>query len=342
MAATLAAGLLVLLLAGGLGVLGGRPAPSPTVPAFAAVSPAPTVEPAVEFGPRVTPAVPCLRADTVPELQLEADGRAFAGAIEIIHRDEAGPVPTPALVPLPVVPSAPATIELRSDVVTLIRTIGDVCATSWRFDLSNPDESIGLESFMSPEADPEWTRQNQFTLELEAFRGRDFDLSGLLTFPGLTVQASWPIRILPFDAPTPRLSLSKTDIDIEPGCDLQLIFATGFAELVNPCETDMGRQPEATKISAPDSFLNMRFPVGWFLFGATVACGSIAEGHFQPVEGCEVDTRDEGTALAISMPSLDGTWSLAISGCATQLLSDTTNKACGTWYATLEVRRLSR
>jgi len=339
LSAIVAAGVLLLILAAGLGVLGGRPAPSPSVPAVAAASPAPSGGPAIEFGPRVTPAVPCApRTDAVPELQLEADGRSFAGVVEVLERDDTAPAPTPALVPLPVIPSAPATIDVRSDLVTLIRTIGDVCATSWQFDLSSPDESIGLEGFTSPDLDPDRAQQNQFALDLAAYRGREFDLSGLLTFPGFRIQASWPIRILRFDPPNARLTLSGKEIDVEPGCDLQLILDTGYTELVNPCEVDLAEVLDASRISAPNSFLTFQFPVNWYLPRPTISCGSLTQGRFQLDEGCEISWTDEGTSLRILLPGAEGTWSLAINGCATELLSDVTNQVCGTWYATVEVR----
>ena len=43
-------------------------------------------------------------------------------------------------------------------------------------------------------------------------------------------------------------------------------------------------------------------------------------------------------ALSIFAPGI-GVWTLAINACAMQLLPDATNQACGTWYATIKVRR---
>ena len=333
----IAVGVLVLILAGGLGVWGGRPTPSPTSHVVAAVSPSPSSGPGFDVGPRVTPVAPCRPlTDAVPQLQLETEDQSFAGLVLVLHRDEPAAAPTPAIAP-PAIPSDTATITVRSDVLTLIRTIGEVCATSWTFDLLSPEESIGVESFMSTAADPERARQNQFALDLARYRGRDYALRGMLTFPGLVAQTTWPIRILPFDVPRAELTMSGQRLDVEPGCDLQLTLGTGYTELANPCYTGVQRLPEATSIAAPESFLSLRFPAGWFLLGANVACGSLAEGYFQPDEGCEIRWTDEGTSLTIFVPGLEGTWSLAINGCATQLLSDTTNKVCGTWYATVEV-----
>jgi hypothetical protein len=331
-----AAGVLVVILAAGFGVLGGRRSPSPTSPALAAASATTSLAAPSVAEPLVTPAVPCLPlARALPEIRLMVAGRGGAGALNVYEWIQPGPQQTQGIVLRDL---APGRTELRSDVLAELQTVGDACASAWTIDLGGPDDAIRLEDIESAPGDPASARQNRFALDLARYRGHDYDLHANLTFPEVMLQTTWPIRILPFDPPSAQLTMSDQKVDVEPGCDLQLVLGTGYTELVNPCYADLRRLPKVASIARPSGPLVFRFPEGWYVVGASVTCGLIAEERFQPDPSCEIGWDDQGASLSIFGPS-QGTWTLAIYGCATQPLTDVTNQACGTWYATIDARR---
>jgi len=334
--AAVAAGLLVLILAAGFGALGGRPAPSPTVPGVAAASTAPSPAPATAVPPLVTPAVPCLpHGLALPEVQLMVNERGIVGARTVFEWTQPGLQASPGIV----LQDPPAgRTELRSDVLAELRTVGDACASAWSIDLATGNDSILLEDFGGAPGDEGFGTQNRFGLVLGRYRGHDYDLRAELTFPGVTMQTTWPIRILPFRAPSAQLTVGNRNLDIVPGCDIQLGLGTGYAEAVNPCFADLDRLPRTATIADTANPLVFRFSSGWLVDGPSVACGSIAENRFQLDPSCGVGWSDESLALSIFAPGI-GMWTLAINACAMQLLPDATNQACGTWYATIKVRR---
>ncbi|HTK44482.1 MAG TPA: hypothetical protein VL749_03900 [Patescibacteria group bacterium] len=330
---------LVIIIAAGSGVLGGRPNPSPTSHPLAAASAPPSPAPATAAAPLVTPAVPCLPlARALPEIRLIVEGRGIVGARNAFEWTQPGVEPTPAIV---LQDSSAGRTELRSDVLAELRTVGDACASAWSIDLATADDALTLEDFGGAPGGEGSAMQNRFALDLARYRGRDADLRAELSFPGVTLQTTWPIQILPFDAPTAQLSRGDRSLDVVPGCDIRLVLGTGYAELANPCFADLGRLPRTASIASAGDPLVFRFPAGWRVDGPSVECGSIAGDRFQLEPDCEIGWGDETAALSILGPG-EGIWTLAISACATQLLPDATNSACGTWYATIEVRRSAR
>ena len=255
------------------------------------------------------------------------------GARSVFEWTQPGAEPAPAIVLEQ--PTAGRT-ELRSDVLADLRTIGDACASAWSIDLATSGGSIKLEDFGGAPGDEGYGTQNRFALDLGRYRGDDYDLHVNLTFPGVTMESTWPIRILPFDPPTAQLTWYDHRIDVEPGCDLQLTLGTGYTELVDACYADLRRLPEPAVISRGGS-IDFSFPAGWHAELGMVTCGLISEARFQPDPSCETGWDAKDAAVTITGPS-KGTWTLAMSGCATQLLADVSNQTCGTWYATIQVR----
>ena len=334
LAAAGAAAVLVALLAAGFGVLGGRPAPSPTSHAVAAASPSGAVPSPAEAVPLVTPAVPCaLSAIGLPEIILDNQAGEFAGTLEVLEWTQPGPMPTPVFVP-EASPSAP--IDIRSDVNPELRTIGEACAFAWIIEVTDPTQAIRLERFGS-EAEPDVARQNRFELTLSRYRGRLFELHATLSFPGVLTRTTWPVRVLPYDAPKPTLTRGGKAIDVKPGCDVELILGNGYSELVNPCPDELNELPVAATIRGQGTGMTFALPEGWFLMDTSVTCGLLSEQRLTPDPNCEVAWSDQGTSVSIDEPSTAGTWTLGINSCGSQFLDGARNQVCGTWYATIEV-----
>jgi hypothetical protein len=324
---------LVLLLAAGFGVLGGRPTPSPShaIAAASPTGPVPSIPGAV---PLVTPAVPCAPSPRgLPEILLRMEGGEFAGSLEILEWTQPGPVPTPVFVPDA---SVTAPIDIRSDVNAELRTIGDACAFAWVIEITDPAQAIRLERFGS-EDEPDVARQNRFDLALARYRGRVFELHATLSFPGAVARTTWPIRVLPFDPPKPTLTRASKGIDVKPGCDIELMLGNGYSELVNPCPYELNELPVAATIRGQDTPMTFAFPEGWFILDSSVTCGLLSEQRLTPDPGCEIGWSDQGTSVSIDVPTTAGTWTLAINGCGIQFADDVRNQVCGTWYATIKV-----
>ena len=328
-----------LILAAGFGVLGGRPAPAPTATngGLAVATETPATEPSAEVVvPLVTPGTPCLPTNQkLPEAVLDIEGNTFKARVY----SWTGPGAEPSLAIIPRDPATAARIDVRSDIPAQIRTGSDVCAVSWSIDLDDQRQRIGLESVANAARDPGYAVQNRFALVLAPYRGGDFDLAARLDFVDVSVLATWPIRILPFDAPKPRLTLGKRDIDLAPGCDVQLTLGSGWSERVNDCLAEISRLPRTGAIPPTSGPLTFRFEDGWQMEGASLSCGSLPEQHYVADPDCPFGWSVNTGALSIQPPGRFHAWTLAINACATQSQADAANQICGTWYATLEVSR---
>jgi hypothetical protein len=290
----------------------------------------------------VIPAVPCLPlARALPEVRLAVGSNGIGGAEKIYEWTQTGAEAAPAMVLHD--PTVAGRTELRSDVLAELRTVDDSCASAWNIELASPGEAIGLENFGGSFGEEGLGTQNRFALDLGRYRGHDYDLQAELAFPGVTVRTTWPIRILPFAAPSAQLTVGDRKLDIVPGCDVQLVLGTGYAELADPCFADLDRLPKTASIRRPGPPLLFRFPAGWLIEGPTVVCGRIDAHRFDEDSSCVVGWSYEPTSLSILDPrgtedGDDGPWTLAINVCGTEVLNDATNAACGTWYATIEPR----
>jgi hypothetical protein len=319
-------------------------------------SEAATQVPPAEPLPLVTPATPCipLAGGELPELRLvvPSTGYLYPGTVNVLEWNQPGPQPTPPVLPLdeqpipasgPLGTALPGRIAIRADAVAQLRTTGNPCATAWAITINDGNGEIEIERFASAEGESN-ARQNWFTLVLAPFRGQEFSLDATLEFPGVTTRTTWPIAVLPFDVPEARLTRGARGVTVEPGCNIQLTLGNGYSERVQECEEDVARLPEPVQMVVPGAPLTFGFPKNWYFQAGSVACGSLEDLRFQPDPGgtCEIGWTEDGISLSFELPSVEGTLTLAFDGCATQLLSDVTNQACGTWYATIEARRSAK
>jgi len=187
------------------------------------------------------------------------------------------------------------------------------------------------------EDEPDVARQNRFDLALARYRGRVFELHATLSFPGAVARTTWPIRVLPYDAPKPTLTRGGKAIDVKPGCDIELILGNGYSELANPCPYELNELPVAATIRGQGTGMTFALPEGWFILDASVTCGLLSEQSLTPDPSCDIAWSDQGTTVSIDEPVNAGTWTLGIHGCGTQFLDGARNQVCGTWYATIEV-----
>ena len=340
LSALLAASAAVLLLAGGLGVLGGRAAPEPSDATAVNPSQRPTpTTPEDVAEPLVTPNLPCPTLDdsVVPGVVLQVGGRTVPGDVEILKwLREPG-----ASAARPKAPGPPTTnrIDIRPDLTSVLYTTGDACAVAWQIVLASVVESVTLDTVGVPGSATIVAQQNRFELPLWQHRGHDYDLDVVLAYPHVVVHARWPIRILPFQPPTTLLLSGNRSIPVSPGCNLLLVFGGGGIEPVNPCDFDVVSAPPVTGV-APGAQLAFSFSDGWDVESGGVACGKLTGTRFEEdaETTCGLDEPVLDPSAPFRAPSQPGTWTVAISACAIQNLADAYNEVCGTWYTTLRVR----
>lgn len=328
------------LLAAGLGVLGGRPGPSPsgplgvvrpTTPAPAGPAPTPRVGPT----PLVTPFVECgAPPTTAPVVQLQVNGRPVAGSVEVLR---SGVDPSPALADLD------EGTEVPVDVISELWIVGGACANAWDVGLIAGDT---LNQVVNPTLDPAIAAQNRFGVALAPYGGRDAILRADLYFPGLAVRALWRISVEPFERPLASLRGEDDPRMIIEGCDVEIVLGNGYAYPRPPtCIDDLPFGPADTlTVKRGES---LEFGLGdWDVTNAVLGCGRLSGTSFvgDPEPGCfrEVSGRS-AQGRSITLPALpadlaEGTWTLAISACALSGVLVVTNSICGTWYANVEVR----
>jgi hypothetical protein len=338
--AILAASGAVLILAGGLGVLGGRAAPEPTDASAIDPSQRPTSTPSGDVAePLVTPNLPCpaLGDSAIPGMVLQVGGLTAPGDVEVLKwLGEPGTSAAP-----PKAPGPPTTdrIEIRPDLTSVLYTAGDACAVAWQIALADGDVSVPLDTVGVPGGATVVAQQNRFELPLWQHRGHDYDLDVVLAYPNVVVHARWPIRILPFQPPTTLLLSGNRSIPVSPGCNLLLSFGGGGVERVYPCGFDVVSAPPVTGV-APGTPLVFSYSDGWNIEPGGVVCGELTGTQFEedPEAACGLDEPVLDPSAPFRAPSRPGTWTLAISACAIQSLADVYNEVCGTWYTTLRVR----
>jgi hypothetical protein len=323
----------IALLAAGLGALGGRPAPRGA--ADVAVGP-PSAAPLAAYTgePLERPTVPCRQSeDAPPGIDLNLGGRAVHSYFLVDLRNPPQPASPGTM------QSLPPALDVRSDLPAEVRVVGDVCAVAWQIQLRDDNSgTIELETMGNPSGNPLVAAQNRFRVALGQHRGSTGWLQASLSFPSATLQAWWLIRILPFQAPSARLTLADLAIDLAQGCDVNLTLGSGWNERLNPCFDDVDRAQEAASIASAAVPLLFRFRDGWRVDGPAVGCGQLSERRFLVDGDCRIDARVDGDALVIEPPTPPGTWTLSIGACGIQELADATNTICGTWYATVDVR----
>jgi len=329
-------GVMGLILLAGLGFLGGRQGPKPTAPT--AVAPIPT-PPAIVQEPAVTPSTACAPAQpgVVPGAVLEAGGTETPGSIELVDW-LAGPAQSPVAVVVPEMPPPTAPVDVRVDAAPVLSTMGDVCALAWQIDVADSGGAILVTGVDNPDLDPGYAQQNRFAVPLWPFRGHEYLLEALLTFPDSVVRATWPIRIAEFALPVASLRAGNGSIETNPGCDVLISLDDGEVEELNPCDRSVAAAPSVVRVDSGAS-LTFSFSDGWETAVGAVSCGQLSGLQFVAEADCDIPFEATDRSATFEAAEVPGEWTVAIAGCATQQLADAYNEVCGTWYATVRVRR---
>jgi len=313
-----------MLLAGGFGLLGGRPGPSPIgtwATNTSGASPLTAIQPTAEgLEPAVTPRVSCA-PDPVdpPEVELRVDGAVYA------NRDGGE-----------VLASGSLPIAVPRDAITEVRVDGAACAHAWQIEVNGAD--IERRTGGSPAS------QNAFQLLLPDSGGSDPDrLRVRLLFSTFAVDAAWLVQVDRFEAPLGELAPSQDRPAVAAwyGCDLAIRLGNGYSAGPDACGgSGIGPLPQLAPLPVrPSEALVFRIR-DWQLSEASIACGHLApdpaaqeSSIFSPDPACAVGWDADGEIVRLDGPSQPGTWAIAVSGCATE--GD--NSVCGTWYGELDV-----
>ena len=340
-----------LLLAGGFGILGGRPEPMPSGgprPSAGAVAPTgtrATLDPPPPT-PGVTPYAECGPEPRVaPVISLQTNGVPTPGLVEVIDPDA-----EPTTAPAGTTPADPLQrlrgprVEVRPDVITELWIEGAACALRWSTGLYDPlaDEISQIEQVgIDEDMDRRLAAQNRFDLS-HAFAplralGHDIQLIGTFEFEGLAVVAWWRVAVQPLDLPVAVLRDVGTgeEIDVVAACHQRLRLANGYEEDVRTCEGDLSEAlgPPAGVVAGATLSLDLD---GLPVDDVALVCGRLSGRDFvaEPAPGCREDVPDGG---AIPVPHAPGTWALALSTCANlgAGIGRVINTLCGTWYASV-------
>jgi hypothetical protein len=329
---------LVGLLAAGFGALGGRPeaATSPSIgigpsadAAAASTTPAP-MPTATEAAP--TPAVTPFRVcaslgDEPPAMYLRVDGNPTPGLVQV-ETVASDPTPGPAGPP----------VDIPPDAVTQVWVEGAACATAWDIVLQYDDGgSLQLGFQTNPYHDPAYASQNRFDVALGAGRGYAgaLELRAALEFQDRSVVATWPIRLLPFDRPLPRLLVAGEDryFPTVEGCNILITFRNGFEE-GQFCDDNLSEPLGSAVKVEPGARLALVFD-GWSVVESMATCGRSTDRAFDPLEnGCWDEPQDGSTFAA--PPS--GDLAIAIDACAIDGANGLSTRICGTWYVRVDTR----
>jgi hypothetical protein len=331
-------GAAVVLLAAGFGLLGGRKDTTSTAVADRTPG-APTAAPAFTGEPLVTPARRCGASPSGPPgVLLDLGGRSTLGAIELLESD-----PPASSVPGGVedVPeqTLPPRVDVRSDIAAEIWTAGRACAVGWTIELLGRPASDVLEFVANPGREPELASQNRFRLVLADYAGRSIDLSATLVFPSFTVRAIWPIRVVPFSPPAGVFSAAGAPIQTLQSCHNELTLGNGWVTRANFCLNDVVEKRDEPTPIAPGQKLVFKFDhEDWQIDDAGISCGHLSMTTFAYDPSCRLeDGERDQHSFTLTVPDLPGEVALAISACGAQVLSDATNRLCGTWYVDLNV-----
>jgi hypothetical protein len=326
---------LVGLFAVGFGAFGGRPQPS-TLPVWSPVAVAsqgnvPTPRIAEPELPSVTPFEPCaVERNTIPTVFLEVADEVHAGAIEVLGGNP------DALSPEHPMSGEPRTVPVAIGDKTAIVIDGARCALAWVVDF---DATMTIDVVANGPMDPARAAQNRFALALGENPGRQSRLRAQLVFPGLTVRASWDVRVAPSDHPMARVHwLEGSVAGAVEGCSVGVEFMNGWREPTDACEPSVLPAGDGKTRRGTGAF---RFTLeGWEVGFGAVSCGMGIEGTFVPDEtGCAFTADDPGGVVTVDFPpSFVGKGlTLAIDACG---INGPIPAAviCGTWYASVNVR----
>jgi hypothetical protein len=336
---------LVVLLAGGFGLLGGRQGGTPPSPPLTSsvadestAAASPTEPPPV---PRVTPWSACSGPqDGLPEPVLEVGGRPYSGQVELLDFDlSTTSEGLPAVVGQDNLDHA---VEVPMDAVAEIWISGGACAVAWNIALVGTGfpSTQQLESVTNGERDPAITAQNRFQIFVAPYTG-DHQLRAILVLENVAVRATWSIHVPPLEPPTARLRAGDREIPTVIGCDVRQRLVNNWEEALSPCPRDVPREPDRWAGIAPGEQLDFEIE-GWVATERTVYCGHLVDRRFTPRTdpSCLIELDPLIPGMRFLAPEELGTWTLAIYECATRLspVGDGFEELCGTWYANVRVR----
>lgn len=332
------------LLAAGFGVLGGRPSASPVPSRQAGTQSAPPPPtPRVVFpGPQVTPWTDCAAPPAgPPAIELQVDGKIHGGLVEEVDPASfdmpSGPVHLPDH-------SGSERIEIPADLVSEVWIDGGVCAVAWSLTLVQGSEVLAvLDSQANLGRDPSVAAQNRFALQLNAYANAPYILVGRFHLGTMAIRASWPIRVPPLPIPAGLLRSDDGEVPAVMGCDVTLWLANQLTQDLQPCVDDVGDPPTETMVveaGEPIEFV-LEGNGAWQFDGASATCGRLLGPSFLGVGDCRTGVApDPNAGGGFISPRKPGRWVLALSACAwVDASRPGRNQVCGTWYASIEVRR---
>jgi hypothetical protein len=334
---------LVALLAGGFGLLGGsRTQPSPPLASSLAdgstVAPSPAEPPPV---PRVTPWSACGGPeDEPPEPVLEVDGRPYFGQVELLDFDIG--TTFDGIPPVIGQDNLDNAVDVPMDAVAEIWIGGASCAVAWNISLVGtgfPQTQI-LETVSNKDGDPAIAAQNRFQVFVAPYAG-DHRLRAILVLENVAVRATWSVHVPPLEPPTVTLTAGDREIPTVIGCDVRQRLVNDWEEALSPCTRDVPHEADRAVGIAPGEQLNFTIE-GWTATDTTVYCGQLTDRRFIPRTdpSCLIPRDPLVAGLRFLAPAEPGTWTLAISECATRIrpVGSGFEELCGTWYANVRVR----
>jgi hypothetical protein len=340
----IAVGAVGILLAAGFGLLGGRtgvalgsPIPSQVADASSPASPPVVTQPTGE--PLVSPWGPCGDAgDDVPMPYLKVDGVQHVGRVE---QNVRGPGQD-----IDVFDDEPGEdlerVEVPMDALTEIWMPGGRCANAWYIAIRSYDDPVPvvLESVSNDALDPAIASQNRFELFVAPYEG-DFDLGAIFALEDVSLRATWLIHVPELAPPDVSLRAGAEAIQTVIGCGAVQRVANGLAKLLVPCTSEVGHKPSRATDVAPGQELDFAID-GWVSTGMTITCGQTVDGRYirQLDPACLLEGHLGDGGIRFAAPGEAGTWTLAISSCATpgRFIFTGVGELCGTWYADIRVR----
>jgi hypothetical protein len=229
-------------------------------------------------------------------------------------------------------------VDIPPDAITQILVEGAACAIAWDIVLRDDDGgSLQLGFQANPDRDPAYASQNRFNVLLGAggSSAGALELRAALQFEDRSVVATWPIRLLPFDPPMPRLLVAGEDryFPTVAGCNISLTFRNGFEE-GSTCDGDLSKSLGSAVKVRPGAPLALVFD-GWSVIESVARCGQVRDRLFEPLRsGCWDELQDGSTFAAPPAGDL----AIAIVACAVDDATGQGNRICGTWYVRLDTR----
>jgi hypothetical protein len=223
-------------------------------------------------------------------------------------------------------------IVVPREATTALWVDGAACALAWVVEVGGSPLQIQDNAAMSPSV----AAQNRFRFLVPDTVG---------------AQLTWSIQVDPFDAPDAELSLASqggSGVLAEPGCDLAIRLANGYASGPSACGgSGIGPLPDDLGVQRAKGSEPLEFRLSnWRLEDVGVECGRLEpdpqiNGNtiFVPDPSCVLAPQPVTGGITLDAPATPGIWAIAVHACATNLPGDGGDDfpICGTWYTKVEV-----